>query len=74
MAASSAQTEIEKLKESLSLQPHPEGGYFAETYRAESSVAGAKGERSAGTGEAWPFHCQNPNLRTNQIVPIYYFD
>ena len=49
MASSSSQIEIERLKESLQLQPHPEGGFFAETYRAESNVAGAKGERSAST-------------------------
>jgi hypothetical protein len=47
--ANSALAEIERLKDSLQLQPHPEGGFFAETYRAESTVAGAKGDRSAST-------------------------
>jgi len=49
MASNTSQTEIERLKDSLQLQPHPEGGFFAETYRAESTVAGTKGERSAST-------------------------
>ena len=34
----------------LGLQPHPEGGYFVETYRAEEQVAaGALGDRYSGT-------------------------
>jgi len=32
--------------EHLNLQPHPEGGYYAETYRARSG----EGERAASTG------------------------
>ncbi len=31
------------------LQPHPEGGWFVETYRAEQSVATEHGARSAST-------------------------
>lgn len=44
---------IEELKKQLELLPHPEGGYFKETYRSEGRVenpyAGAK-ERSFSTG------------------------
>jgi hypothetical protein len=61
--------------ESLGLQPHPEGGWYAETWRAPS----AGGERSAGTSiyfllragevshwhrldapEVWHFHAGDP--------------
>ena len=38
----SAQSYITK----LNLQPHPEGGWYSETYRAES----VSGERAASTG------------------------
>jgi predicted cupin superfamily sugar epimerase len=31
------------------LQPHPEGGWFRETYRAKSTVSTANGPRSAST-------------------------
>ncbi len=31
-------TEIEKLIQQLELQPHPEGGYFKETYRSEGFI------------------------------------
>lgn len=31
-------TEIEKLIQKLELQPHPEGGYFKETYRSEGFI------------------------------------
>jgi len=30
---------IEELKQRLNLQPHPEGGYYAETYRAQEKIA-----------------------------------
>ena len=36
----------EALIEQLGLQPHPEGGYFKETYRTQPESNGA---RSAGT-------------------------
>ncbi len=35
--------------EHLKLQPHPEGGWFAETYRADDVFATQRGERSACT-------------------------
>lgn len=33
----------------LGLQPHPEGGYYVETYRSTEKVNTNRGERSAGT-------------------------
>jgi len=33
----------------LGLQPHPEGGFFRETYRAAETVVTPRGERSAST-------------------------
>lgn len=39
----------QELIERLGLQPHPEGGWFAETWRAAERVAARVGERSAGT-------------------------
>lgn len=35
--------------EQLELQPHPEGGWYRETWRADVLVPTAHGERSAGT-------------------------
>mmetsp|Transcript_22813 Transcript_22813/g.50032 ORF Transcript_22813/g.50032 Transcript_22813/m.50032 type:complete len:219 (-) Transcript_22813:318-974(-) len=40
---------VEELKERFSLQDHPEGGFYAETYRAESTVAASYGERNSST-------------------------
>ncbi|HEX4189542.1 MAG TPA: cupin domain-containing protein [Marmoricola sp.] len=33
----------------LGLQPHPEGGWYAETYRSRSTTATASGDRALGT-------------------------
>jgi predicted cupin superfamily sugar epimerase len=47
--------EVSELIERLQLTPHPEGGYFRETYRAAESVGGSalprrfNGERSIST-------------------------
>jgi|TARA_B100001939_G_scaffold348200_1_gene373890 predicted cupin superfamily sugar epimerase len=45
---------LKEIVEKLNLQPHPEGGYFAETYRSEvevpGSLIGAHGPRQACTG------------------------
>lgn len=35
---------------SLQLLPHPEGGYYRETYRSASTLATANGERNVSTG------------------------
>ena len=37
------------LAATLGLQPHPEGGFFRETYRADETVATPRGERAAST-------------------------
>ena len=39
----------EMLISSLGLQPHPEGGYYKETFRSDIVVKTDLGERSAGT-------------------------
>ncbi len=39
----------ETLAVTLGLQPHPEGGWFRETYRAEETVETARGTRAAAT-------------------------
>jgi predicted cupin superfamily sugar epimerase len=39
----------EQLAATLGLQPHPEGGWFRETYRAEETVETARGARAAET-------------------------
>ena len=41
--------ESESLIESLRLTPHPEGGYFRETFRSSQSVNTADGVRSSST-------------------------
>ncbi|HVR47998.1 MAG TPA: cupin domain-containing protein [Candidatus Binatia bacterium] len=41
--------EAARLIRDLGLRPHPEGGYFTETYRSDRSVVGAAGDRSALT-------------------------
>lgn len=47
---STKQRLIEDLIEYYKLQPHPEGGYFAETFRDELSVTNSEGKvRSAST-------------------------
>jgi predicted cupin superfamily sugar epimerase len=39
----------EELVATLGLAPHPEGGFFRETYRADATVATPRGERAAST-------------------------
>lgn len=43
-------TEAADIARSLSLEPHPEGGFFRETYRSEELVATPAGPRPASTG------------------------
>jgi predicted cupin superfamily sugar epimerase len=43
------QPRIQQLISQLNLQPHPEGGYFAETYRASDNINTKNGERSLMT-------------------------
>lgn len=40
---------VDELVRALGLQPHPEGGYYKETYRAPARVETPRGARSAGT-------------------------
>ncbi|MCR9205384.1 MAG: cupin domain-containing protein [Halobacteriovoraceae bacterium] len=42
-------TDIEKIVEHYNLQPHPEGGFFAETYRSNLKIETPQGKRSAST-------------------------
>ncbi len=39
----------EQMAASLGLAPHPEGGYYLETYRAEQTLLTPRGERPAST-------------------------
>ncbi|MDC0711608.1 cupin domain-containing protein [Stigmatella sp. ncwal1] len=39
----------DELVKALGLQPHPEGGYYREMYRASAQVETPRGTRSAGT-------------------------
>ena len=39
----------EQMAASLGLTPHPEGGYYLETYRAEQTLLTPRGERPAST-------------------------
>lgn len=40
---------IDELVRELGLRPHPEGGFYKETYRAQARVETPRGARSAGT-------------------------
>lgn len=40
---------IEEIVKHYNLEPHPEGGFFAETYRSSQTYQTAAGERSAST-------------------------
>jgi hypothetical protein len=40
---------IDELVRMLELQPHPEGGYYRETYRASAVLETPRGRRHAGT-------------------------
>lgn len=42
-------TRIQELVEKLNLKPHPEGGYYSETYRSELSLITKSGDRSLAT-------------------------
>lgn len=42
--------QIDKLIEELNLEPHPEGGYYRETYRSAHLMELGDDKRNAGTG------------------------
>ena len=41
--------EAQRLIAALGLEPHPEGGYFKQTYRSSTTVQGSQGLRRAAT-------------------------
>lgn len=43
-------SEMQNIIELLKLEPHPEGGFYKETYRSDEIVQSYRGERSTGTG------------------------
>ena len=49
MTASETDFDAERDIERLGLQPHPEGGFYRETFRSAQTVATPRGERSALT-------------------------
>ena len=46
---------------SLGLQPHPEGGYYLETYRSGVALATSRGERSAATAIVFLITAESPS-------------
>ncbi|MDM4763052.1 cupin domain-containing protein [Galbitalea sp. SE-J8] len=40
---------VHELVEALDLEPHPEGGWYRQTFRAEETVTTPRGERAAAT-------------------------
>ena len=40
---------VESLVTKFNLQPHPEGGFYAETYRGDTTVEASYGTRSSST-------------------------
>ena len=47
-----AQPTVEELTARFALAPHPEGGFFSESYRATNAVTASYGERAASTAIA----------------------
>lgn len=45
--------EVEELIRQLEMVPHPEGGYYKETFRDEHGVGGASSAASAPAACAW---------------------
>jgi hypothetical protein len=45
----------------LGLEPHPEGGFFRETYRSADSVDAPQGPRAAATGIAFLLTVERPS-------------
>lgn len=44
-----AEIELEKLIQKFNMSPHPEGGFFCETYRSEQTIDTENGKRSVST-------------------------
>ena len=47
--------------EALALEPHPEGGFFRETYRSETQITTARGQRAAATAILFLVTDQRPS-------------
>jgi predicted cupin superfamily sugar epimerase len=69
---------VRELIETLGLAPHPERGYYAETYRASSRVtsAGRHGERAASTAIYFLVTADEPTtslhrLRSDEVFHLY---
>lgn len=43
------ETDLNYIIKELNLMPHPEGGYFSETYRSDAVIPAASGERNVST-------------------------
>lgn len=69
---------VRELVERLGLQPHPEQGFFAETYRAPTSVAAAThpGPRAASTAIYFLVEASAPatflhRLKSDEVFHLY---
>jgi predicted cupin superfamily sugar epimerase len=76
--AASASDRVREIVERLGLQPHPERGFFVETYRASTAVTAAThgGPRSAGTAIYFLIHAAAPatylhRLRSDEVFHLY---
>ena len=47
--------------EALALEPHPEGGFFRETFRSETQITTARGQRAAATAILFLVTDQRPS-------------
>lgn len=52
---------VDSLVKALGLRPHPEGGYFSETYRSPQVVSTARGERQLMTAIYFLLTSENPS-------------
>jgi len=52
---------IDLLVQDLGLRPHPEGGYFSETYRSSQTVSTLRGERQLMTSIFFLLTSENPS-------------
>ncbi len=71
-------TRVDELVNGLKLQPHPERGYYVESYRAKSSVSASThpGPRSASTAIYFLVEATQPatylhRLRSDEVFHLY---
>lgn len=55
----SAKARIKELVNTLGMSPHPEGGFYAETFRADSELETAKGKRQLITSIFFPLRSED---------------